>query len=60
MNSCDLEVFLGFVFLIMWYSKLVDSLGKIFVVFCYCWCESREENFFWEVDYYIIVVVCFG
>lgn len=60
MNSCDSEVFQGFVFLIMWYSKLVDSLGKTLVVFCHCRCESREENLFWEADYYITAVACSG
>lgn len=48
MNSCDSEVFPGFVFSITWHSKLVDSLGKTLVVFCHCQCESREENLFWE------------
>lgn len=47
-------------FSIMWYSKLVDSLGKTLVVFCHCWCESREENLFWEADYYITAVACSG
>lgn len=60
MNSCDSEVFPGFVFSITWHSKLVDSLGKTLVVFCHCRCESREENFFWEADYYIIAVACSG
>lgn len=60
MNSCDSEVFQGFVFSIMWYSKLVDSFGKTLVVFCHCRCESREENLFWEADYYIIAVACSG
>lgn len=60
MNSCDSEVFPGFVFSITWHSKLVDSLGKTLVVFCHCRCESREENLFWEADYYIIAVACSG
>lgn len=47
-------------FSIMWYSKLVDSLGKTLVVFCHCRCESREENLFWEADYYITAVACSG
>lgn len=51
MNSCDSEVFPGFVFSITWHSKLVDS---------HCRCESREENLFWEADYYIIAVACSG
>lgn len=59
-NSCDSEVFPGFVFSITWHSKLVDSLGKTLVVFCHCRCESREENLFWEADYYIIAVACSG
>lgn len=60
MSSCDSEVFPGFVFSIIWHSKLVDSLGKTLVVFCHCRCESREENLFWEADYYIIAVACSG
>lgn len=47
-------------FSITWHSKLVDSLGKTLVVFCHCRCESREENLFWEADYYIIAVACSG
>lgn len=47
-------------FSITWHSKLVDSLGKTLVVFCHYRCESREENLFWEADYYIIAVACSG